>query len=72
MDNCDGRGKSSWPELVGVKGEVAARVIKKENPLVVEVRILHENSYVIPYLKCNRVWVLVDDKGIVKEIPRLG
>ncbi|CAK9179536.1 unnamed protein product, partial [Ilex paraguariensis] len=27
-------GKTSWPELVGVKGETAAATIEKKNPFV--------------------------------------
>lgn len=27
-------GKSSWPELVGVEGKVAAETIERENPIV--------------------------------------
>ncbi|OMP01099.1 Proteinase inhibitor I13, potato inhibitor I [Corchorus olitorius] len=32
FDECQGKG--SWPELVGVKGEVAKATIERENPLV--------------------------------------
>ncbi|KAJ0946523.1 putative proteinase inhibitor I13, potato inhibitor I [Helianthus annuus] len=40
------RGKNSWPELVGEKGEVAKAIIEKENPLVNAIKI-YENSPMI-------------------------
>ncbi|OIV90678.1 hypothetical protein TanjilG_23791 [Lupinus angustifolius] len=74
MDNCHGKVnymKVRKDELVGVKGEVAASIMKKENPRVREVRIVHD-ILVIPDLICDRVWVWVDDNGFVKRVPMLG
>ncbi|TYG93893.1 hypothetical protein ES288_A11G147000v1 [Gossypium darwinii] len=41
MTDCIDPGKSSWPELVGTNGEVAAHIIAKENPKV-SVQIVKE------------------------------
>ncbi|KAE9619174.1 hypothetical protein Lal_00047298 [Lupinus albus] len=69
---CDEYGKSSWPELVGVKGEVAVSIIKKENPYVTQIRILHPNEYYLPVVRCYRVYVWVDKHDIVIRVPVLG
>lgn len=39
-------GESSWPELVGVEGKVAAKTIDSENPIV-SADILLEGSIVL-------------------------
>ncbi|OIV90679.1 hypothetical protein TanjilG_23792 [Lupinus angustifolius] len=72
VSSCYGKGKRTWPELVGVKGEVAVSIIKKENPRVREIRILHDNEVILPVLICDRVFVWVDDNEIVVQVPILG
>ncbi|CAL9152599.1 glu S.griseus protease inhibitor-like [Musa acuminata AAA Group] len=69
MDQCT--GKSSWPELVGVKGETAVTTIECENPTVKAV-IVEVGSVVTADFRCDRVRVWVDKAGIVAEIPRIG
>ncbi|XXG76633.1 hypothetical protein AAC387_Pa08g0940 [Persea americana] len=64
-------GKSVWPELLGVAGEVAKRTIEEENPLVT-AQIVPEGSSVILDFRCDRVWVWVDETGIVTRVPRIG
>ncbi|KAJ6313273.1 hypothetical protein OIU76_011148 [Salix suchowensis] len=56
------QGKSSWPELLGAEGKVAAATIEKENPLV-DARIVPDGSVVPLDFRCDRVWVWVDERG---------
>ncbi|KDO68501.1 hypothetical protein CISIN_1g039274mg, partial [Citrus sinensis] len=70
-DYCRTSSKSSWPELVGVKGEVAAEIIMRENGKVVAI-IVKEGFEVTMDYRCDRVWVWVDHHGIVKYTPRIG
>jgi len=63
-------GKSSWPELVGINGEVAAKIIESENPKV-RVSIVEEGMMVTQEIRCDRVRVWVDKNGIVKDIPSI-
>ncbi|RWR87886.1 Proteinase inhibitor [Cinnamomum micranthum f. kanehirae] len=64
-------GKSVWPELLGVAGEVAKRTIEEENPLVT-AQIVTEGSSIILDVRCDRVWVWVDETGIVTRVPMIG
>ncbi|MBA0617682.1 hypothetical protein Godav_027107, partial [Gossypium davidsonii] len=64
-------GKSSWAELVGINGEVAAHIIAKENPKV-SVQIVKEGLTVTMDFRCDRVRVWVDNYGIVKTTPHIG
>ncbi|KAI9116319.1 hypothetical protein K1719_012486 [Acacia pycnantha] len=65
------RGKSSWPELVGVEGERAEATIERENDLV-DAIIVEEGSSVITDFRCDRVWVWVNSDGIVSRVPKIG
>ncbi|PON53256.1 Proteinase inhibitor [Parasponia andersonii] len=67
----DCQGKQSWPELVGVRGEVAEATIERENPAVNAV-IVPERSIGDTQFRCDRVRVRVDDNGIVSSVPRVG
>ncbi|KAG5560538.1 hypothetical protein RHGRI_003755 [Rhododendron griersonianum] len=64
-------GKSSWPELIGVQGETAEATIERENPLV-NAQIVVEGTVVITNFDCTRVWVWVDDDGVVTRVPVIG
>ncbi|KAL5542159.1 hypothetical protein UlMin_009869 [Ulmus minor] len=64
-------GKSTWPELLGVQGEVAEETIERENTSVDAVIVL-EGSVVTPDIRCDRVRVWVDENGIVTRIPTVG
>ncbi|KAF8392254.1 hypothetical protein HHK36_022596 [Tetracentron sinense] len=64
-------GKSSWPELLGTQGDVAAATIERENPLVT-ARIVLEGNFVIQDFRCTRVWVWVDNSGTVTRVPKIG
>ncbi|KAG6757381.1 hypothetical protein POTOM_037689 [Populus tomentosa] len=66
---CD--GKSSWPELLGAEGKVAAATIERENPLV-RAKMVPEGSAVIQNFRCDRVWVWVDKNNIVYRVPMIG
>ncbi|PSS15967.1 Inhibitor of trypsin and hageman factor like [Actinidia chinensis var. chinensis] len=65
------QGKSSWPELVGVKGETAEETIERENPLV-NAKIVLEGTPVIENFDCRRVWVWVDENNVVTCVPVIG
>ncbi|XVF21636.1 hypothetical protein REPUB_Repub12eG0107500 [Reevesia pubescens] len=71
MTDCSDIGKSSWPELVGINGEVAAAIIAKENPKI-SVAIVKEGMMVTMDFRCDRVRVWVDKYGIVKLMPQIG
>ncbi|KAL9239726.1 hypothetical protein vseg_014020 [Gypsophila vaccaria] len=70
MDSCP--GKNVWPELVGINGNVAAATIREENPNVVQATVLLDGTPVIENFRCDRVWVWVDDCGLVVRIPTIG
>ncbi|XP_011081244.1 proteinase inhibitor-like [Sesamum indicum] len=64
-------GKSSWPELVGTCGEVAAKTIEEENS--VYAVIVPQSQPVLPAnFNCGRVFVFINEKGIVTRVPRVG
>ncbi|XP_010528560.1 PREDICTED: inhibitor of trypsin and hageman factor-like [Tarenaya hassleriana] len=69
-EECPG-GKSSWPELVGKRGEEAKAIIEKENPNVT-AEILSEDEMILTVIICTRVVVRVNDSGIVVGIPIVG
>ncbi|CAO2826553.1 unnamed protein product [Amaranthus hypochondriacus] len=64
-------GKKDWPELVGVDADVAAKIIEKENPNVKTEKILAGTPRIRNF-SCARVWVDVNIKDMVVEIPRVG
>ncbi|KAM6546814.1 hypothetical protein CsatB_027550 [Cannabis sativa] len=64
-------GKTSWPELVGVEGEVAEETIERENPTVNAV-VVKENAKGDTQFRCNRVRVRVNENGIVTMTPQIG
>ncbi|MQM12570.1 hypothetical protein Taro_045491 [Colocasia esculenta] len=68
----DCKGKSSWPELVGVDGKKAVAIIERQNPLV-EAFNVEEGLGVHLDFRCERVWVWTDKEcGKVIEIPKIG
>ncbi|XP_019051913.1 PREDICTED: inhibitor of trypsin and hageman factor-like [Nelumbo nucifera] len=68
---CRDVGKSMWPELVGMNGEVAAAIIANENPKV-RVGIIPEGRMVTMDYRCDRVRIWVDQYGSVKQVPKIG
>ncbi|KAD3338344.1 hypothetical protein E3N88_33865 [Mikania micrantha] len=63
--------KSSWPELVGVRGEVAEATIERENPRVDAIVVV--DGTVVPLdFRCDRVWVWVNSNGEVIRTPVIG
>ncbi|KAL7123311.1 hypothetical protein ACP275_01G098500 [Erythranthe tilingii] len=68
-DEC--KWKESWPELIGVPGNVAVATIETENPLV-NVSIVPPGNSVITNFRCDRVCVYVDKNGNVKDVPLIG
>ncbi|CAN0886545.1 Proteinase inhibitor [Linum grandiflorum] len=63
-------GKNSWPELVGKNGHMAAATVERENRNVHAI-ILKEGSGMTKDFRCDRVWVIVDDHGIVTSVPHI-
>ena len=67
-----GIGKTSWPELVGQKGEVAAATIERENKNVHHAIVVLDGSKVTMDFRCDRVWVWVSKNGIVNHVLQIG
>ncbi|PKI48270.1 hypothetical protein CRG98_031328 [Punica granatum] len=65
-------GKSSWPELVGKNGGVAATTIISENPKVFVVMIPPSVTAITSDYVNNRVRVFVDDSCNVTTVPTIG
>ncbi|ESQ45529.1 hypothetical protein EUTSA_v10011101mg [Eutrema salsugineum] len=67
--------KVVWPELKGVSGPVAKRIIEHDNPHVTCV-IITENTGVIQVCCCNRVILVVPvancPNGLVLNSPQIG
>ncbi|KAF9608940.1 hypothetical protein IFM89_012108 [Coptis chinensis] len=69
--DCSDMGKQMWPEMLGIRGEVAAARIRRQSPYV-QVVIISEGVYVPMDFRCDRVRVWVDGRGIVKQVPRIA
>ncbi|KAK7356631.1 hypothetical protein VNO80_15906 [Phaseolus coccineus] len=69
MSEC--KGKSSWPELVGVEGTVAVATIERENPSV-DANTVLKGSMVTTDVRCDRVRVWITEEGIVYQVPTIG
>ncbi|WP_368902047.1 serine protease inhibitor [Escherichia coli] len=65
-------GKSSWAELVGVRGEEAAKIIKKENPYVNPVIIRPCQQAITHDYRSDRVRVIVGRHEEVELPPSIG
>ncbi|KAJ0809620.1 putative proteinase inhibitor I13, potato inhibitor I [Helianthus annuus] len=64
-------GKSSWPELVGARGDLAAATIERENPRV-DAIVIREGSFVTADFRCDRVRVWVNSNRVVVRPPVIG
>ncbi|KAM1212616.1 hypothetical protein ACFX2G_004216 [Malus domestica] len=71
MAQCPGVGKKSWPEVVGENGEAVAAKIEQENHGVRAI-VLLEGSTTTKDWRCDRVWVWVNQRGVVTRVPRVG
>mmetsp|Transcript_19164 Transcript_19164/g.32823 ORF Transcript_19164/g.32823 Transcript_19164/m.32823 type:complete len:166 (-) Transcript_19164:121-618(-) len=63
--------KTSWPEVVGKKGEEAVAIIESETENV-NVIIVPKDAFVTTDFRVDRVRVRVDAKGIVVTTPKIG
>ncbi|PIN26236.1 hypothetical protein CDL12_01019 [Handroanthus impetiginosus] len=70
QDFCE--GKQSWPELVGYCGENAVKIIEKERPGTVAIILPPDQQWRPLNFVCGRVFVSVNEKGIVQWIPVMG
>ncbi|KAK4492571.1 hypothetical protein RD792_003386 [Penstemon davidsonii] len=64
------RGKDVWPELVGANGDAAATVIERQNPNVNAI-VVRDGTSVTEDIRCDRVWVWVNRRGVVVRPPRI-
>lgn len=69
--NVTDAGKSSWPELLWVAGEVAVGVIVRENPKL-RVATVKDGMLVTADFRCDRVRVWLNKHGLVKSVPQIG
>ncbi|KAK1297729.1 hypothetical protein QJS10_CPB15g02004 [Acorus calamus] len=71
MADCKVTSKTQWPELIGVKGDVAVATIKAEN-LSLHVFTVKKGSIFTGEYQSDRVRVWVDECGVVYEAPQIG
>lgn len=64
-------GKSSWPELVGTKGEEAVATIMKENPSL-KAHTINQGSFITMDHRRDRVRVWIDEQGVVTAAPKIA
>lgn len=56
---------------MGANGEEAEKQIEKENKNV-DAIVVREGTIVTQDFRCDRVWVWVNDYGIVTRVPIIG
>lgn len=66
-----GQYKIEWPNLVGMGAEEAKNIIYRDNPLVTVV-LVHINEGITDDFCCNRVWLYIDEKNHVQQVPIVG
>ncbi|TYK08123.1 protease inhibitor HPI-like [Cucumis melo var. makuwa] len=64
-------GNYRWPNLVGKPWQYAKKIIEGELPRV-GVVVLRKGAVRIFDFCCNRVFVYIDDSGIVAKVPVIG
>ncbi|KAK4389485.1 Glu S.griseus protease inhibitor [Sesamum angolense] len=65
------QGKDSWPELIGVSGEIAVKTIEEENSFVTAIIVPPSQTAIPADFRCDRVFVFVDDEGVVERVPMI-
>ncbi|GAB2287214.1 hypothetical protein Dimus_021595 [Dionaea muscipula] len=64
--------KVQWPELLGMNGEAAERIVKSDNPLVTVILMLPGRVGTADFC-CNRVWIFIDQNGnVTTPFPMVG
>lgn len=58
--------------MVGTRGEAAAAKIERENPDVHAIVLRDGTPVTKDVFGCNRVWVWVNELGVVIREPRIG
>ncbi|KAK1270546.1 hypothetical protein QJS04_geneDACA013102 [Acorus gramineus] len=71
MADCKVTRKTRWPELVGVKGNIAVATIKAENPSL-NVFTIKKGTIITAEYRSDRVRVWVDGCGVVYVAPHIG
>ncbi|KAI3893176.1 hypothetical protein MKX03_020201 [Papaver bracteatum] len=69
---CDDQVKIEWPELVGKPGDIAKKIIEKENPCLRQVLIILEGTGTDKAFFQDRVRVWVNGRNVVTRVPRVG
>ncbi|CAI5466983.1 unnamed protein product [Closterium sp. Yama58-4] len=64
--------KTSWPEVVGLKGEEALKQIKASVPPTWTVGIIPSGFMMTADFRSDRVNIFVDKAGIVQRPPTVG
>lgn len=67
----DGVPKAAWPELVGLPGDEAAAVVRREAPTL-QVQVLGAGMMATMDYRCDRVRLWLDEAGRVSRPPRIG
>ncbi|KAL0432549.1 UNVERIFIED_CONTAM: Subtilisin-chymotrypsin inhibitor-2A [Sesamum latifolium] len=67
----NGKYKIEWPELLGKTPEEAKAVIGRDNPLVTVVLVPRGTGTTDDFC-CNRVWLKLDDKNRIYQVPIVG
>ena len=63
--------KYEWPEAVGKEGFVAEEIIKSDNNEL-QTEVIEAGIPITPDFQVQRVRILLNEEGKVKQIPRIG
>lgn len=67
------RKEGPWPDCLGIEGEKCVNLIEAfAKDVRGNVHVVKPGENVIDDFRTDRVWVFVDDKGIVIETPDRG
>jgi hypothetical protein len=61
-----------WPELVGTTAAEAESHIRQNRPEVTDIQAVPPNHDIPMNYRRDRVWLHVDDDGIVIAVPHIG
>jgi len=72
MASTESESVGPWPELVGLAGSEAKRIVKEVGGGIKVVHVLPENSMVTMDFRLDRVRIFVDSEGRVSRVPTIG
>lgn len=70
--NAEPNPNGPWAECIGMKGEDCVDYIKQQAPDLALVKVLPPDSMVTMDYRTDRVWVWVNEQGIVEQAPSRG